>query len=199
MTLIDPVSGANPQPATRPEGRLGWTPGQPAIYLEWGQQATSQKRDLSAGSAILPELDESTTKVRRLWQRPAFLLSMALAVVAVAVGAVLLLMSLLGGGPARVSALTGTVSADNIRLTWAGDDVAYSLYAVSGASGPAVDLSQLVRGSHEAWIPSRLGLYDDGTCFVVRATAGFTSTPVSIDATKLDEQGAQRICVADLQ
>lgn len=207
MTVTTPVAPTSDWPLATFAGaptagattgkQVGWAPGQPALYLEWGMPASVPKRELHVSQQLLPELDENQSRARKLYQRPAFIVSMILALVTIGVGVVLLVMGVFSSGVATVTALSGELGDDNIRLTWSGDDVAYGLYAVDGGSGPVLDLTQLVR-DQEAWIPLNARLFDEGTCFVVRSIAGFESTEVSIEATKLEEQGAQRICVADL-
>lgn len=189
-------AGAPAAPAAA-STQIGWAAGQPMLYVEWGMPASAPKRELHVSSQLLPELDTSNSKAKRLWQRPAFIVSMILTVLSIGAGAVMLVVGVFDSGTATVTALSGEIGSDNVYLTWAGDDVAYGLYAVSGSSGPVVDLTQLVR-DQEAYVPVNARLYDDGTCFVVRALDGFEATEVSINAAKLDEQGAQRICVADL-
>ena len=186
-------------PATAPAAstQIGWAPGQPMLYVEWGMPASTPKRELHVSSQLLPELDTSQSKSKRIWQRPAFIVSIILTVLSIGAGVVMLVVGVFDSGTATVTALSGELGDDNIYLEWNGDDVAYGLYAVSGSSGPVVDLTQLVR-DQEAYVPVNAGLYDDGTCFVVRALDGFEKTEVSINAAKLDEQGAQRLCVDDL-
>ena len=186
-----------PTPGGTNGKQVGWAPGQPALYLEWGMPAAVPKRELHVSQQLLPELDENQSRSRKLYQRPAFIVSMILTLVTIGVGVALLVIGVFSSGVATVTALSGELGDDNVRLTWSGDDVAYGLYAVDGGSGPVLDLTPLVR-DHEAWIPVNARLFDDGTCFVVRSIAGFEQTAVSIEATKLEEQGAQRICVADL-
>lgn len=177
--------------------RLGWDPGHPALYVEWGVPSSTPKRDLSTKVRVLPELDESETKVRRFWQHPAFIVSAVMTLLAIIAMVALTVLSIFSGA-VRVTALAGVLGTDTILLTWSGPaDADYSLSVVDGSSALATDLSQLIRGQ-EARIPRYAGFFDDGACFIVRGATGNETAPLVLDAAALDAQGAQRICVSDI-
>jgi len=167
---------------------LGWTEGQTRIDATSG----GDKRALVTSNSVLPELSEAQEKPRPLWRHPAFILSMALTVVAVVVSVVLIILSLTGGGSGTVSGLTVDSGEGNAHLTWSVDRGDVDLYVVTGDE--AMDLSQLVRGS-EAWVPSALALYDKTSCFVVRSTE-HRSQPVTLDADSLAAQQASSACLS---
>lgn len=194
MTIAPP--GQQPTPPPRRGGRrLGWTPGQPQIYHEWGMPADFSKRRLASESSVLPELDESHVKRPSLWRHPAFIVSIIVTVLAVGAGVTLLIIGMLTGGVPRVSNLAITGGDGAVRLTWEGPDAPYSLYAVE-PDGTATDLSQSIRGGTEAWIPLHLGYTTESTCFVVRA-AELADDEVTLNAGTLEEQAGQQACVAD--
>ena len=171
-----------------PRTTLGWTEGQTRIDTPAG----GSKRALVTSNSVLPELSEAQEKPRPLWRHPAFILSMALTIVALVVSAVLIMLSLVGGGSSSVTGLTVDTAEGNAHLTWTASSSDVDLYVVTGAE--ATDLSQLVRGS-EAWVPSALGLYDKTSCFVVRSTEQ-RSQPVTLDADALAAQNASSACVS---
>jgi hypothetical protein len=179
QTLDDPLAADDvTSDATRPSG-----PVVPA------------KRPLGSEIGVLPELEHRDETTRPLWKHPAFVVSAITTVLAVGIGAALMIVSFTSGGPARVSDLAIASGSGNVRLTWSGPDQPYSLYVTGPDGGDAVDLSQLVRG-HEAWLPRTAGLFADDSCFVVRA-ADRSSDDVTLDDGALDDQGAQSVCVAD--
>lgn len=168
---------------------VGRSPGQPEI----GVGGVGAKRVIVASESVLPELDENEAKPRPLWKRPAFLVSIGLTAAALIAAGVFLVLALLGDGPPRVTSIELTVGEGNAHLVWGGTDEAVDVYVVNG--GEPSDLSQLVRGGSEIWLPVGIGEFDDDSCFVVRPRAAATGD-VSLDAAVLDEQGARSACVA---
>jgi hypothetical protein len=166
---------------------LGWAPGNAAIGAAGGS-----KRAVAATAGVLPELTEAETKPRPLWRHPAFLLSMALTVIAVGVAIVLLVMSLTGDAP-RVSSTAVDVGEANAHVTWSAGDESVDLYVINGED--VLDLSQFVRAGEQAWVPIGMGYFDDASCFVVRPV-GAADQPVSLDSADLEAQGAARACVS---
>ncbi len=149
----------------------------------------------SESTGVLPELAEVEQKPRSLWRHPAFVVSMALTTLAIIATAVLLIVNIVGGQAPPVESAEIEAGGGNLHLTWTGaSDV--DLYAVTG--GETLDLSQLIRGGAEAWVPAGLGFYDDSTCFVIRPSVeAEAETPVSLTADALAEQGAASVCVAE--
>ncbi|NIJ05424.1 hypothetical protein [Frigoribacterium faeni] len=192
---------------------LGWEPGAPDLGERAGRGPASvpgtagtaaddgeavavpPKRQLGSEIGVLPELEHREEKKRPLWRHPAFIVSGVLTVLAVGVGATLMILSLTSAGAPQVTALTIAAGEGNVRLDWDGPDVPYDLYAVA-SDGAATDLTQLVRGT-EAWIPRAGGLVTDDSCFVVRAAEATAGEPVSLEPADLGDQSAQSVCVAD--
>ncbi|WP_144760711.1 hypothetical protein [Curtobacterium sp. 9128] len=181
--------------AARQGTRLGWDPGQPALYEQWGVPSPTPKRAMGSDIGVLPELERTETNRRPLWRHPAFLVSAALALVAVVVGAVLVVRAVTAEGPPSPTDLAVQSGSGNVRVSWQGDDVAWSVFVVEAGTKP-VDVSRLVRGT-EVWIPKSAGLYDADSCFVVRATADNRGKSVPTDAGALAAQGAKQVCVGD--
>lgn len=165
---------------------LGWSEGQTRI-----EGAAGSKRSLATTSSVLPELSEAQEKPRPLWKHPAFILSMALTIIALVVSGVLIVLSLLGGSGGTVTGLTVDAGEGNAHLSWTVDSGDVDLYVVTGDE--ATDLTQLVRGT-QAWVPSALGLFDRTSCFVVRSTDQ-RAQPVTLDADQLAAQNASSACV----
>jgi len=182
-------------PTALTTSRLGWEPGAPRLGEGGEAVETAPKRPLGSEIGVLPELEHREEKKRPLWRHPAFLVSGVLTVLAVGVGATLMILSVTSAGPPQVTALTVAAGEGNIRLDWDGPDVPYDLYAVA-SDGAATDLTQLVRGT-EAWIPRAGGLVTDDSCFVVRAAESTAGEPVSLEPADLGDQSAQSVCVAD--
>ncbi|WP_144711514.1 hypothetical protein [Curtobacterium pusillum] len=175
--------------------RLGWTPGQPALYEQWGVPATTPKRAMGADIGVLPELERTETTRRPLWKHPAFLVSAALALVAVAVATVMVVRAVTAEGPPTPTDLAVQAGSGNVRLSWSGPDVAWSVFVVEDGAKP-VDVTRQVRGT-ELWLPASGGSYDDDSCFVVRATAANQGKAVPTDAGERDAQGAEQVCLGD--
>ena len=154
--------------------------------------APGRRRPLVTGASVLPELVDVPGRPRRLWRHPAFVVSAVLTLLALVAAAVLLVLSLTGDGPARVTGLELGVDQGNAVLSWTGDEDA-ALYVVDGSE--AQDLTQLVRGE-QAWVPVALGLFGEDSCFVVRPAT--VEEPVTLTADGLAEQGGASACVADV-
>lgn len=191
-----PSPSTSAGPSQQRQGtRLGWDPGQPALYEQWGVQSPTPKRAMGSDIGVLPELERTETTRRPLWRHPAFLVSAALALIAVVIGAVLVVRAVTAEGPPSPSGLAVQSGSGNVRVSWKGDDVAWSVFVVEPGTKP-VDVSRLVRGT-EVWIPKSSGLYDADSCFVVRATADNQGKSVPTDAGALSDQGAKQVCVGD--
>ena len=195
MTTGVPASGSGNQGhgSSGQGSQLGWAAGQTSLGTAGAQP--SAKRELSTDAGVLPELSEAQAVARPMWRHPAFLVSIIATFVVLVVAAVLLIMGALGGGPAKVTDLELTVGDGNAHLTWNANGADVDLFVVSGTE--VLDLSQRVRDDG-AWIPVAFGLYDDDSCFVVRA-ASHGAEKVSLKAADLDAQGARSACVADVQ
>lgn len=188
--MTDSIRAPRPGGQTASAGTLvGRSPGQPEI----GAGGVGAKRVIVATESVIPELDESEAKPRPLWKRPAFLVSIGLTAAALIAAGVFLVLALLSDGPPRISSIELTVGEGNAHLVWGGTDEAVDVYVVNG--GEPSDLSQLVRGGSEIWLPVGIGEFDEDSCFVVRPRAA-ASGEVSLDAAVLDEQGARSACVA---
>ncbi|OIH95394.1 hypothetical protein BIU90_01430 [Curtobacterium sp. MCBA15_001] len=175
--------------------RLGWDPGQPALYEQWGVASPTPKRAMGSDIGVLPELERTETTRRPLWRHPAFIVSAALALVAVVVGAVLVVHAVTAEGPPAPRDLALQSGSGNVRVSWQGDDVAWSVFVVEPGTKP-VDVSRLVRGT-EVWIPRSAGLYDADSCFVVRAAEDNQGRSVPTDAAARSDQGAGQVCLGD--
>jgi hypothetical protein len=193
---VQPTIAVPGGPGTTPSatvGRLGWEPGQPVLYEEWGARATAPKRDFASDSSPLPSPGDESLKKRPLWRHPAFIVSMITTVLAIGTGVTMLLMGAFSDGPPTVSSAKASLGSGNLHLTWNGPDVPYDLFIVDPGSKPT-DISQLVHGD-EAWIPNSFGYYTDSSCFVIRAQS--QSGAISTDPGDLEEQGAKSVCVTD--
>ncbi len=190
-TPAPPTLAPTPEPPLQNQ-LLGWAPGQAPIAPTDAPGGT--KRAVAASATVIPELGEAEVKPRPLWRHPAMLVSMILTFIALVVAGVLIVLSIVNGGAARVTGLELELGEGNAHLTWSAPDTEVDLYVVTG--GDALDLSQRVRGE-EAWLPVALGLFGDDSCFVVRP-AERSGDPISLVAEDLEAQGAQSACVADV-
>lgn len=188
-----PGAAAGPvAPAPPPSDQRIELGGQPGV-ADLGA-VPPRHRPLVGGASVLPELVDVPERPRPLWRRPAFVVSAVLTVLALGAAAVLLVLSVTGEGPPRVSDLDLALEEGNAVLTWSGDVGDADLFVVDG--GEARDLGQLVRGE-TAWVPVALGLFGEDSCFVVRPSA-VGEARVDLGADLLAEQGAQSACVADV-
>lgn len=183
-----PTVAGSPAPTAVPRASIGTAPGQPAL------RSSAGTRPLGTAGSVLPELAEAPQSERKWWRHPAFIVSIALTVLALAGAATWFIISAATDDSVAVSGLGLQIDEGNAHLDWSGPDAAYSLYAVHG-NGDVVDLTQFVRGGTEAWVYSAAGLYESDTCFVVRPTA--VGGDVELDAATLASQRAQSVCVAD--
>lgn len=155
--------------------------------------AAAGSRELGTEAGVLPEIAEAPARQRRWWLHPAFVLSLVMTVLALAGAAAWWIVSAANDDAVRVSGLTIAVEQGNVALHWEGPDAPYALYEV-GADGDAVDLTALVRGT-SAWVFSAAGLFDRGSCFVVRPAS--RTEEVTLDAAALQAQNSAAACVAD--
>lgn len=198
VPAVPPVPSA-PSPERRADAtggtRLGWDPGQPALYEQWGVPASAPKRSMGSDIGVLPELERTETARRPLWKHPAFIVSAALALVAVVMAVVMVVHAVTTEGPPRVRDLAVESGTGNVHVSWSGPDVAWSVYVVEPGTKP-VDVTKQARGT-ELWLPSSGGLYDADSCFVVRATAANQGEAVPTDAGTRSAQGADQVCLGD--
>lgn len=166
---------------------LGDAPGQPRV------RAGSRGVDLVAGSQAIPELDEAVAATRPLWKHPAFIVSLIVTALSIAAMAALLIWSVVAGGGDTVSRADISVVDGNVRLTW---DAEGPVDLAVVTRGEALDVSQLVVASGEAWVPAALGLYESTSCFVIRPSAA-SEEPVDLAPDVLSAQGGQSVCVRD--
>lgn len=166
---------------------LGAAPGQPYLTAQGPGVA------LTPGSNAIPELDAAADKPRSLWRHPAFLVSMILTVLALIAAAVLIVLSILGGGRESVTDASIEVAGGNAHVTWT-SSAPVDLFVVTG--GDVLDVSQLITGGDEAWVPAALGLYESTSCFVIRPAA-VGEADVVLDSDTLADQGAASTCVRD--
>lgn len=170
---------------------IGVEPGRPRL------RATGAKPPLGHGGWPLPELSPRQQKPKRWWLHPAFIVSAALTLLAMAGMATWMIITAVTSSEVKVSDISLSLDGGAAHVDWNGPEAAYNLYAVGG-DGTVTDLSQLILSSTEAWLPAASGTFEDDTCFVVRS-AEHAETPVSLNAADLSSQGAQSVCVADAQ
>lgn len=198
VPVIPPVPSA-PSPEHRRErssgARLGWDPGQPTLYEQWGVPAPAPKRSMGSDIGVLPELEQTETTRRPLWKHPAFIVSAVLALVAVAMAVVMIVHAVTAEGPPKVRDLAIESGSGNVHVSWSGPDVAWSVYVIEPGTKP-VDVTAQARGT-ELWLPTSGGLYDADSCFVVRATAANQGKAVPTDAGTRSSQGADQVCLGD--
>ncbi|MFJ4219885.1 hypothetical protein [Curtobacterium luteum] len=198
---VPPVPAVPSAPAPGHHGdrgagaRLGWDPGQPALYEQWGVPATAPKRAMGSDIGVLPELERTETTRRPLWKHPAFIVSAVLAFVAVVMAVVMIVHAVTAEGPPKVQDLAVEQGSGNVHVSWSGPDVAWSVYVVEPGTKP-VDVTGQARGT-ELWLPTSGGLYDADSCFVVRATAANQGKAVPTDAGTRSAQGADQVCLGD--
>lgn len=167
--------------------RLGYDPGQPQLAA--GGPAPA----LGSGKEVLPVLEEAVAASRPMWRHPAFIVSSILTLLALVATGVFTVLSIVGGGAGKVSDAVISVSDGNAHLTWTSTG-SVELYAVTNNS--PLDLTQLVAGAGEAWIPAALDLYSPSSCFVIRP-ADNAGAEVSLDSDTLTAQRAASVCVRD--
>lgn len=148
---------------------------------------------LGSGREVLPELESVADAPRPMWRHPAFIVSSILALLALIAAVVLTLISVLGSGGGEVKQLSIDVSSGNAHLSWSASGPV-ELFSVT--NGEALDLTQLISGENEAWVPAALDLYSQSSCFVVRPAGGDVQQ-VSLDGDVLAEQRAASACVRD--
>lgn len=172
--------------AVREQQELGREPGQPTLLAGGPAPALGSGRD------VLPAFEQVAEKPRPMWRHPAFIVSAILTILALLAAAAFAVLSIFGPGAGEVKSAAIEVVDGNAHLTWeASGDV--ELYVVT--NGQPLDLTQLIAGKNEAWIPAALNLYTQSSCFVVRPA---TDEPedVSLDGSALTSQGASSVCVA---
>ena len=172
-------------PPARPGGAIGAEPGRTHV-------GAAAVRELGTGSAVLPEIIETPKRQRPWWLHPAFVVSIILTFLTIVAAVVWWILAMINDDSVRVSDLSIGIESGNVALHWSGPDAEYALYEVS-ADGDVTDLTQLVRGT-SAWIHSAAGLYDDGSCFVVRP--GGMDGEVTLDADALQGQRGAAACVS---
>lgn len=153
------------------------------------------KRPLESLGDILPDLEESAATRRPLWRHPAFLVSVGLALLAVAGMAVLLALGVFGSASAA-SDLRITRTDSAVHAVWSGPDEPYDVFVVGGPQGDVLDVSQLATG-REVWLPLHARLIDDDACLLVRPAGRNAGAEVGTTVPELEAQGAVRACVAD--
>jgi len=156
-----------------------------------------EKRPLESLGDILPDLQEAAATRRPMWQHPAFLVSIGLALVTIIVMIVLLVLGIFSSGSAASDLrLTQTDSA--MHATWSGPDEVYDVYVIGGPQGDLLDVSQLVTG-REVWVPLHARLVDDDACLLVRPAARNEGVEVGTTVPELEAQGAVRACLPDVE
>lgn len=172
-------------PTSSSHASIGDEPGRPRVG--------AAIRELGSGGAPLPEIVEAPERQRPWWRHPAFIVSIVTTFLALGAAAAWWIISMVTDDSVKVSNLAITAEAGNIVLQWEGPDAEYALYEVS-SRGDVTDLSQRVVGV-SAWIFSAAGLYDDGSCFVVRPAS--RTEEVTLDAASLQAQNGAAVCVVD--
>ncbi len=167
--------------------QFGNEPGQPRLGAGGAAPA------LGSGKEVLPALEEAVAIARPMWRHPAFIVASILTLLTLIAAGVLTAISMLGSGSGSVSDASIAVTSGNAHLTWQASGPV-ELYAVT--SSEPLDLTQLVAGDGEAWIPAALGLYNESSCFVIRP-ASANGDPVALDGDTLAEQRAASVCVRD--
>lgn len=184
MTVVMQMSGRS---AVRQQQELGHAPGQPVL------SATGPAPVLGSGREVLPSLEEVASAPRPMWKHPAFIVSMILTIVALLAAAALIILSVINPGSGEVTKASINESGGNVQLSWKANGPV-ELFVVTNEQ--ALDITQLVSGDKEAWVPAALGLYTKSSCFVVRP-AGGSHEQVSIDGAVLAKQKAASVCMGD--
>jgi hypothetical protein len=166
----------------------GATPARPAARA---------KRPLESLGDILPDLQEAAATRRPMWQHPAFLVSIGLALVTIIVMVVLLVLGVFSSGSAA-SELQVARTDSAVYAAWSGPDEAYDVYVIGGPQGDVLDVSQLVTG-REVWIPLHARLIDEDACLLVRPAARNEGVEVGTTVPELEAQGAVRACIPDAE
>lgn len=167
---------------------------QKELGREAGQQvlaAAGPAPALGMGREVLPSLEEAADAPRPMWRHPAFIVSAILTILALAAAAAFAILGIFGG-KGEVSRAAIETSSGNVHLTWQASGPV-SLYVVT--NGQAQDLTQLISGENEAWVPSALNLYTQASCFVVRP-ASDKPAKVTLDGGELAKQHAASVCVS---
>lgn len=162
----------------------------------WSRGSASQLL-LESRVEALPELDDDVP-TKRLTRQPAFIVSMAAAVVVVVVVVVLVLMQTVFRAPDRVENLQLLDGGANYVLQWNGPNVPYSVEMTAASTGKNVDVSSLIRGGREAWIPKNGAEVTDRSCFIVRSQSETSSKPLPTTSAALAAQGAAKVCVSQV-
>lgn len=171
----------------RQQRELGRDGGQPVLTVSGAASA------LGTGREVLPSLEGIGDKPRPMWKHPAFIVSMILTFLALTAAAVFIILSILNPGTGEVKSAAITESTGNVQITWKGNGPV-ELYVVT--NDQALDITQLITGEREAWVPAALNLYTQSSCFVVRP-ASDKGEEVSIDGATLAKQNAAAVCIGD--
>jgi hypothetical protein len=159
--------------------------------------ASASRLLLESRVEALPELDDDLP-TKRLTRQPAFIVSMAAAVVVIVVVVVLVLMQTVFRAPDRVQNLQLLDGGANYVLQWNGPNVPYAVEMTAASTGKNVDVSSLIRGGREAWIPKNGAEVTDRSCFIVRSQGESSSKPLPTTTAALAAQGAAKVCVSQV-
>lgn len=169
----------------REQIEMGREPGQPTLLAGGPAPALGTGRD------VLPSLEEAAEKPRPMWRHPAFIVSAILTILALLAAAAFAAYALFGPGNGEVKNAAIEMVDGNAHVTWESSD-AVELFVVT--NGQPVDLTQLVAGENEAWIPAALNLFTKSSCFVVRPESA-SDEDVSLAGSALQSQRASSVCV----
>lgn len=175
---------------------LGVDAGRPTLSdLGWGD-SLCERAPLERERAMLPEL-EAPPPPRPLRRQPAFIVAMSAAGAAILALAGTLVVQTVFLAPATVEAVRLTDLGDNLLLQWEGPDVPYSVMMTSADFADPADLSAMIKGGRDAWIPRNAAGVSSDACFVVRTRAAAEQFAFTEVATELVDQGGARICAVD--
>ena len=199
VPVPQPPAPVRPTPAP-PSGTvlarrtIGSAPGQ-AVLLGRPSGTRTEATRLEHDRQVLPELEE-LPPARPLYRRPAFVVSLAIAVVAVLTCVTLVVVQHVTRRPPAVASVTLQDVGDYYLLEWEGPDVPYRLVLTTADGADPADVSSLVRGQ-EAWVPKTSAHVTPDSCLVVLAVEVADDHAFTVDPADLAAQGGAMACVAD--
>ncbi|ROR82236.1 hypothetical protein SAMN06295974_3129 [Plantibacter flavus] len=167
------------------------------LDLGWGS-LVGVKESLERERAVLPELEEPP-QPKPLRRQPAFIVALSATAAALVTFVAIVVVQLVVQAPTRVEAVHLTDLGDNLLLQWDGPDVPYAVAMTGGDIDGAVDLSAMIKGGREVWVPKRTAAVSTDACFVVLDRAVSEREQLVSDTERLAEAGGARICVSEAE
>jgi hypothetical protein len=156
------------------------TPGETGRFAFAEGNGAERPAPLESEFELLPEL-AAEAPPRPIWRQPAFVVSVAAALVMVLGFIGVLVVQALLREPDRVEGLTITDTGSQYFLQWKGPDVPYSVI-MTGGDAPA-DISAYIRDGRTLWIPTAAEQVKGDSCFVVRSMKAAADDPSTAAAT----------------